>query len=201
MNITHLMRRMAALLLAVIIPTLLSAANGSASTQVDQLVKRVNSTPSLSATFTIDGAAGRMTMSGQMFTFECRGMRVYFDGKTQWTHSVADREVTIVEPTTAELAEVNPLLILGSINKLYAATRINANTVRLTPRKGQTADIAEMLVTFDSTTGWPTAINLVATGGTVQIKSLKFTTSKTKPQRSAFQYKASTKGITITDLR
>jgi hypothetical protein len=41
---------------------------------------------------------------------------------------------------------------------------------------------------------------MVATGGTVKIQSLKFTTSKTKPQRSAFQYKA-TKGVTVNDLR
>jgi outer membrane lipoprotein-sorting protein len=202
MKKTHILSAITAFLLCIL-PLVAKAATtttNSASAMVDKLVARVNATPSLSATFTIDGHAGKMTMSGQMFTFECNGMRVYFDGKTQWTHSIADREVTIVEPTAAELAEVNPLMILGSINKVFAATKVNATTVRLIPKKGKNSDIAELIVTFNSAGTWPTAINMVATGGTVKIQSLKFTASKTKPQRSAFQYKA-TKGLTVTDLR
>jgi outer membrane lipoprotein-sorting protein len=204
MRKTHIKSLLTALLLCIL-PFLAAEAattktTNSASAMVDKLVARINAAPALSATFTIDGHSGKMTMAGQMFTFECNGMRVYFDGKTQWTHSIADREVTIVEPTASELAEVNPLVILGSINKVFAATKVNSGTVRLTPKKGKKSDIAELLVTFNSAGTWPTAINMVATGGTVKIQSLKFTTSKTKPQRSAFQYKA-TKGVTVNDLR
>jgi len=51
-------------------------------------------------------------MRGNRFSLIMDDIHVFFDGKTQWTYMDVINEVNITEPTSAELAEINPITIL-----------------------------------------------------------------------------------------
>ncbi|MBR4757205.1 MAG: hypothetical protein IK084_00195 [Bacteroidaceae bacterium] len=53
-------------------------------------------------------ASGTMDIQGKKFTITMPEMQSWFDGKTQWTMLTDDDEVSISEPTGAELQAINP---------------------------------------------------------------------------------------------
>lgn len=55
---------------------------------------------------------GVFRMRGDRFSLIMDDFHVFFDGKTQWTYVYVTNEVNITEPTSAELAEINPITIL-----------------------------------------------------------------------------------------
>jgi len=163
--------------------------------------RRAKEAPALNVACTINGHAATLTTSGTCFRLDLGGAKVFFDGKTQWSYSPADKEVTILNPTPAEIAESNPLVILQNINNDFDGKTLpgKPDTVRLTPRNPRSS-IAEATITFNSSTGWPTHITLISGGQRIEISALKFSSSKTKPAPSTFSFQPPS-GTTITDLR
>ena len=53
-------------------------------------------------------ARGTMDIQGKKFTITMPEMQSWFDGKTQWTMLTDDDEVSMAEPTGAELQAINP---------------------------------------------------------------------------------------------
>lgn len=178
-----------------------AALHAEVPAEVKRAVAKVNEAPSLQISCTINGSPASMTISGECFVMDFGEARVYYDGNTQWAYNVADAEVTVIEPTDEELAESNPLRILGTLASDYdgAPVKGRANTVRLTPRSRQ-SDVAEATVEFDSATGWPVNMTIVTSSGRADITGLRFTPSTTKTAPSAFKFRAP-KGTTVIDLR
>lgn len=168
---------------------------------VARAARRAKEAPALNVACSINGRPATLTTSGTCFRLDLGGARVYFDGKTQWSYSPADKEVTILNPTPAEIAESNPLIILQNLNNEFDGKTLpgKPDTVRLTSRNPRST-IAEATVTFSSSTGWPTHITLVSGGQRIEISNLRFSTSKTKPTPSTFSFQPPS-GTTITDLR
>lgn len=168
---------------------------------VSRAVKQAKSAPTLDVECTLNGRAASMSLCGNCFSFDIGNAQVYYNGSTQWSYSPADREVTILTPTEAELAETNPLLILHRLESDFngKALKGNANTVRLTPKNSRNP-IAEATITFNPTSGWPTKITIIMGGQRVDLDNLRFTIGKTKRPAEAFSFRPG-KGVTITDLR
>lgn len=176
-------------------------ATGATPASVTRVVKQVNDAPTLHAKCTINGRAASLTTSGNCYHIDLGNAEVYFNGKTQWSYSPADKEVTILNPTADEIAESNPLAILRNLERDFNGEPLKGkpNTVRLTP-KDRNNQIAEATITFDPTSGWPTHITIIAGSQRLELANLSFSTSKTKQSAGAFTFNPP-KNSRITDLR
>lgn len=179
----------------------LSSALAAVPASVSRAVKQVDEAGTLEVACTVNGRAASMTLSGNCFHLDLGNAHVYFDGKTQWSYSPADKEVTIIEPTADELAETNPLHILHSLDKEFSGAPVKGkpNTVRLTPVSPR-SQIAEATVTFDPSTGWPTEMSLITGSGRAEFRNLRFTPSKSPRPAGSFRFQAPA-GTTVSDLR
>ncbi len=193
------MKKLLTTLLLILGATLGAAA--AVPAQVQRAVARAKAAATLNVECTINGSPASATISGNCFSFNLGQAQVYFDGTTQWSYSPADKEVTIFNPTAAELAESNPLQILLRLDSDFtgAAVAGKANTVRLTPVDPKN-QITEATVVFDPATGWPTEMTIIAGGRRALLKNFRFNPSKTKKPAEAFKFKTP-KGTTINDLR
>ncbi|MDE6513793.1 MAG: hypothetical protein K2L05_06380 [Muribaculaceae bacterium] len=191
-------------LLSIILLLSLAAAlavNAKVPPQVTRAVSRVKAAPALNVEFTVNGQAGSATLCGQMFTYQFPMASVFYDGKTQWSYSPADKEVTIFNPTAAELAESNPLQILSRLASDYSGTALpdRPNTVRLSALNPKNP-VTEATVVFNPSTGWPTEITIICGNQRTHLENIRFTPSKTTKAPETFKFKAP-KGTTINDLR
>ena len=57
--------------------------------------------------------SGEFTLKGNKFILDMDAMKVWFDGKTQWSFVHQNKEVSITEPSEKELVETNPMAILS----------------------------------------------------------------------------------------
>ena len=57
--------------------------------------------------------SGTFTLKANKFILEMDAMKVWFDGKTQWSYIQQNNEVSITEPSEKELADTNPMAILS----------------------------------------------------------------------------------------
>lgn len=186
------------LLLIILLPLL---GSGAVPASVTRAVKQAREAAALEVECTLNGRKATLATSGNCFRFDLGNAQVWYDGATQWSYSPETKEVTILTPTAAELAESNPLTILQTLGSDFdgEAVRGLANTVRLTPRDSRNP-IAEANVTFNPSTGWPTDMTLIMGPQRLEFRNLRFSPSKTKFPREAFQFKTP-KGTQVTDLR
>lgn len=177
------------------------AADAKVPPQVTRAVSQVKAAPALTVDFTVDGQTGSATLCGQMFTYRFPMASVFYDGKTQWSYSPADKEVIIFNPTAAELAESNPLQILSRLASDYSGVALTdrPNTVRLSALNPNNP-LTEATVVFNPSTGWPTEITIICGNQRAQLENIRFTPSKTAMAPETFKFKAP-KGTTINDLR
>ena len=61
---------------------------------------------------TTDKQSGDLTIKGNKFRMTLGANETKFDGKTQWVFVSEFNEVSITEPTTDELKEINPLVMI-----------------------------------------------------------------------------------------
>lgn len=59
--------------------------------------------------------SGSILLKSNLFYINMDDIQVWFNGKTQWTLMKENNEVSIIEPTEQELAEVNPVAIISSL--------------------------------------------------------------------------------------
>ena len=179
-------------LLAMVTAFSAFAAGNEAKTLVDNAVKKLKSAGSVSVAFTISQnggtQTGHLTISGKRFAIQSAEARIWFDGRTQWTYSVQGNEVDITTPTTAELAQSNPMSVLTAAQGDYRMKLLSSGArprVELTPTKS--ADFKRAIVTFGSA-GMPSqivvtdnnnatttiAISQLKTGGKLGVNAFRF---------------------------
>lgn len=142
-------------------------ASVSASSILDAMRKQLLSKPAVETFFTINGGQGgvqgSIIMSGSSFTMSTPQLKVWYDGKTQWTYLDSSGEVSITEPTAEELMASNPFAILSSYSSHYKSRRLEDNNGRkcvgLTP-VDKNAGIEQITVIADKSGTWPEAINI-----------------------------------------
>lgn len=208
MNVMSRICRLLICILAILIPAM-SWGNNNAISILDKAASKIRSAKSLIAEYTLTSGGqtvnGILTLAGDCFQLSSPQVRSWYDGKTQWTYSSHIGEVNITEPTSEDLAQVNPFSILKSFSSNYtASTQKSAkgtSTVLLKAKK-KNADISSVLVTVNNSTGYPSAIRLSLDGGqTVNIKINSVIPGGLLPI-SRFRYNPKDyPGINVVDLR
>ncbi len=183
----------------------------SASAILTKAVNALHAGKSVSASYAISSgssrSSGTIAAEGAMFKIASPQMNVWYDGRTQWTHVVADREVSISEPTAAELQQVNPFAIIDSACSAYNAKTLKSASgtvaVELTPKKAKAVEgISKVVVTLGASNYLPQRLVITMTSRTV----VTITVSSVKTGASlgvgAFRpTQAALKGLTVNDLR
>lgn len=166
---------------------------------VTTATEKIRKAPALTATFRVNGADGKLVMSGSRFMLTLPGMTTAYDGITQRTLNEADGELTLSTPTAEELATVNPLAFLGALNTAFTATQLKDGRVVFSP-KDKTSGIDKITANFDPQTSMPTLINMKAAGGEALIDNVKVVFETKVRPTSQFAIKVP-KNIEIIDLR
>lgn len=187
----------------------LSAAQPSAQSSLDKMVAAMKRHPSMDIVFTVwnngNSSTGSMIVSGKNFHLSTPEMKVWYDGKTQWSYAPSAGEVNVTTPTADELTQTNPFSILASVSKNFTCRRLKApagkERIELIPKK-KTSDFASAIVTLTASTSLPAEIVVKdAKGKSTIVKISKITGTKAKPA-SQFKFNpAAYPGVEIVDLR
>ncbi|MDR1880365.1 MAG: hypothetical protein LBQ78_05480 [Tannerellaceae bacterium] len=130
-----------------------------------------------------ESAEGTIYMKGEKFVLVTPGIRIWYDGTTQWTYMEQAGEVNISAPTGEELQYTNPMLLFSSSKKGFTAvykgegTATNgkaAYTVELTPKKK--GEIVKAELQLEKHSGMPAHIVVRTKNGirhTIQITGIK----------------------------
>lgn len=198
-----------ALLTAMLLPHPARAAKSSAAQVVNAISNVLAKSPAIEAKFTLRQpgqplTTGSAVIQGKKFTLNVPAMRVWFDGKTQWTYSKDAAEVNITEPDAAELAETNPLTIITSNAKGCKARRLDAakgtDRVELTPTTK--CSFTKAVVSSDATTNFLREIVVTMNDGSRVIITFDSMKKIAKKPDSYFRFdKKAAPSAQIVDLR
>lgn len=138
----------------------------------------------LSASFSLASGnqiiTGTLISSGSKFALKSSTISTWYDGKTMWTLNSKSNETTMTYPTTSELAEANPLLIVNSYSNNFTAAfaksqTAGSRTIILTP-KSKKLGYKSVHVTIPNGGSFPTQIVVIPTSG----QRIKISISKVK---------------------
>lgn len=183
----------------------------SAAAILERCTSAIDNAGAVQMDFTIQGQggdfAGKITMASNSFTMVVPGVRIWFDGRTQWTLLEEQSSVSITEPTLEELMESNPFVILANYSQHYDARRISgaaagAKRVALTPKGKSSAGITKAVLTVSDQTGLPTEVDIIFNNG-AEIKATVTASRKVaRPKQAAFRFpQKDYQAIEIIDLR
>jgi outer membrane lipoprotein-sorting protein len=150
---------------------------------------------------------GTFTLKGNKFVLEMDEMKVYFDGKTQWSYIAQNNEVSITEPSEKELSETNPMAILSSF-KTKSSIRFSSKNksaenqyIEMIP-KNKLQDITKIEVLVNKNSSSLISIKLINKNGSVTQLSLSNYQKGVKVADNNFIFVASKfKEVLINDLR
>lgn len=203
------MRTLFTLIAALLSLASINAANPQAADLLRQAAGKLRQAKSVSATCAIasegHNTQARITMAGQRFRIESPGYAAWFDGRTQWTYSASTGEVTVTEPTAAELAETNPLSVIETVNTDYASTLLASGKeirkIALKAKKPDT-DVKSAVVTINARTLMPVSIDLTyASGQSVAVTVQTISTGNALPSSTFTFNKAHYPDAVVNDLR
>ena len=151
-------------------------------------------------------ATGIFTLKGNKFVLDMIQMKVWFNGKTQWSYSESNNEVSITEPTEKEIAETNPMAIISGFKSKcdirFASKKSSQNHVIDMIPKTKNKDIARLQVEINKTTGNLYSIKVSYTNGTLSTLTLSNFEKAIKVSDNLFVFNQNKhKGVTINDLR
>ncbi len=149
---------------------------------------------------------GTFVLKGNKFVIEMEGVKVWFDGKTQWTYAIESNEVSVNEPDQSELIQTNPIALLSDFKSKsrvqFSKQKSSTNyIVELIPRvknkdfnkvEVQTSKINGNLVSVAIYNNDKSQIKLSISN--IQ-KGIKFSETSFAFDKSIY------KGVTINDLR
>lgn len=92
---------------------------------LDAVVSKIQRSQGISATFTgsAEGQSvrGALNMAGNRFRLTTPDVTVWYNGRDMYTANHHTKETTVTRPDDAELAETNPLILLGTAKSQYRA--------------------------------------------------------------------------------
>ncbi len=183
----------------------------SAAAILERCTSAIDKAGAVQMDFTIQGQggdfAGKITMASNYFTMVVPGVRIWFDGRTQWTLLEEQSSVSITEPTPEELMESNPFVILANYSKRYNARRIagapaGAKSVVLTPTGKSAAGIAQAVLTVSDATWLPSEVDITFDNGAEIKATVTACRTVARPNQAAFRFpQKDYQAIEIVDLR
>lgn len=135
----------------------------NASAFMNDAAKTITTSKSVEASFKIEcngqtTIIGDIAVKGEKFAINTTANSTIFNGKTQWTISSDDKEISVFEPTADEIAQINPFSVIRSYKKDYNVKLISSDNfsvkIQLTPKKKETS-IKKIVITFVTKTKLP----------------------------------------------
>lgn len=130
-------------LISLIFPSKGLAATHSAAEIMQKASSLLLKGGGIKATYTLKTGGqtqqGTLTVKGRKFSVLTKSMCTWYDGKTLWDYNAVDNEVTVSNPTSADIATLNPYVLLSSYKTEYTAQLVTGTVkgtynVRLTPK-------------------------------------------------------------------
>lgn len=149
---------------------------------------------------------GKFILKGNQFYLEMSELKVWFNGKTQWSLVESNREVNITEPTQEELAQTNPVAVIGAFRKVSKLTMSktppkNLKVVIMTPIDKK-QEFQQIQVRFNKTNGNLQSVYIKFKEGNSQEIIINKYEKNTVVNANTFVFdKNKFKGITLNDLR
>lgn len=150
------------------------AVAATAESVLNAAAEKYRNSLSLTANFTItsggNSSNGTITVAKDKFLMVVPQMKIWYNGRTQWTYSPETNEVNITEPTAEELQQVNPFAIVSSFRQSYNSKMMKSaagtNRVQLTPIN-KSDEIKSVVVTFDASTHYPKDVTITSGNNSV----------------------------------
>lgn len=154
----------------ILFVTLLFSATLSAQTAksvLDKCAALLSNKTGVSASFEMQSAqygnaSGTIAVKGRKFHASTSVATMWFDGKTQWTYLKKNNEVSVTNPTEAQLQSLNPYNFINLYKNGFKQTMTksaNGYKVHLTATDAK-RKIQEMFITVDKKTYAPTEIKI-----------------------------------------
>lgn len=150
--------------------------------------------------------SGNILLKSNLFYINMDDIQVWFNGKTQWTLMKENNEVSIIEPTEQELAEVNPVAILSALkaksNVRFSKTKAEQlYIVELLPKQ-KNADIQFAEIKIQKKNNQLVSMKMIQKNGTTStiVMSNYKTGIKTTPANFQFD-KTKFPKVSVNDLR
>lgn len=189
--------------------TLSSLGASSADMVLKESAAKIKAAKGVDASFklTMGGRSvtGTLKSSGNKFAISTSAGSSWYNGKAMWTYNPSSGETTVVTPTAAELAEVNPLVYLNSYSTNYTASfsknKIQGQTtIILTPKKKRNA-IKQVEIAIGGNK-LPSSIKITSSDGSASVVTISKLNLGSTIASSEFEYpKAKFPKAEIVDLR
>ncbi len=152
-------------------------------------------------------SSGSFTLKGTKFILEMEALKLWFDGKTQWSYVQQNNEVSITEPSEKELAETNPMAILSGFKskcliRFSSKTKSEQNYCLEMVPKLKNKDLVKIEVQVNKNNGNLFLICIYYTNGSKSTLLLSNFQKNINIAETNFVFNsAKHKGVTINDLR
>ena len=176
----------------------LHAQNGTKA--LDKVVGKFQQSNGISATFTltvfnalnepVEKQNGTIKLSGNKFYWNTTSMTVWYDGLQQWAYVKATEEVNLTEPTTEEIATVNPYILINNYKKDFYIKTLKSKSSK------------ESIADLTPTTWNPSSFKLYYSDRTYSIINLsKYATDQNFPDSTFVFNKKQYPKAELIDLR
>ncbi len=149
---------------------------------------------------------GTLYVSGKKFSIISSSRSLWYDGKTLWNWNSGENEVTLSAPTAAEVATMNPYMLVSNYRAEYTARLVKGTVagtynVLLTP-KNRNNYVKSATLCVRSDTYMPVRLDVTDRNGSKTSLIISGVKKKQKFQASQFKFpKAKYPGANVVDLR
>lgn len=160
---------------------------------LEKCATKVGAMPSVKIIFTVtaSGKPQTYTLLGEKskFTLAGPGVKVWYDGKTQWVYDAATQELSITEPDFAELLQINPFAILYGYEPYYnAVTPKGENDAVELQAKDRHSQIKTVKAKVNASNGLPSRVTVTTADGESATANISAITSGDKLPAKTFTY-------------
>lgn len=207
------MKRTLNILLVLVLSCSAIYTQAQANSYLDKVVEQLQNAKGITADFTLQGEAnsglsmkGSIKMQGKMFTITTNDLTSWYDGKTMWSYAPCIDEVNITTPTTRELAEINPYILLDNYKQSYTVKELKSEQkgerqFLLTPTKRNTA-IAQIVLTIATANNAPISFEITDNSNRKVLVAITNYNDKVSLPASTFKFDGKQyPQATIIDLR
>lgn len=188
-----------------------ASSNVSAIETAEQVMARcadkISNAPSVTLKFVLSFGENKsnceLIIARDKYRLSSHDIEVWFDGKTQWSYSAQDKEISITEPTFEEQMECNPFAILNNYKSAYTIRRLSGNKHEIElVAKNKMSNIRKAVVTIDNKSYMPTKLIVtLANGRTFSATVTSATEGKSMPVATFIYNKEKYPAKAIVDLR
>lgn len=195
-------------------PKVAQAQSGTAA--LDKVVEKFRRSGDLSANFTltlynalnepVDKQSGTIKLAGNKFYWKTPTMTVWYNGQLQWAYVASTQEVNLTEPTAAEVASINPYILINTYKQNFTVKALKSKNsqlrvAELTPKKKGT-NIERVVITVNASSWTPQSFQLYYSDRTRSTIVLsKYTTGQNFPDATFVFDKKQYPNAEIIDLR